>query len=276
MYYSRRRSYRSCSPSQSPSYSPTSPRYSPTSPSYSPTSPRYSPTSPRYSPTSPIYSPNSTSICLQDLNPDVIDLIYTFLPCVDLFCSSSVSKEFQQRTKKRISAMLELPHTYQWKARRYQSFPSYQEVDFLKKDLVMFVEGYGIREKKIFNQINFFLGNVLIVKDLELMVDRADSCWDVPPSCVTTLNNVYLTIDQMLRKKDGVCYVCDMTGVIAPNARRLGQSLCVKCQVAMKTTTHPYQIMFREKHRSKSNVYLTFEQFTNNPADLVFTVVKSK
>ena len=259
----------------SPSYSPTSPSYSPTSPSYSPTSPSYSPTSPSYSPTSPSYSPRQSSfhldssfVTFQDLNPDVIGLVYTYLSCVDLFRSSPVSKAFRQHAKERFNTILPI-----------ETFPRtsffHKELSFVEKNLIMFVQGYDVREKNTLKQINFFLGNTFIVKEKELMLMEAN--WTYR-SCVTTLNNVFLTIDRMLRswKKDARCYNCNETKVIAPNARRFGQSLCFECQGLMKAKSKPVRIMFRKQNRTLSNVFLTFRKQNNPSADYVFTVVKSK
>lgn len=231
-------------------------------------------TSPSYSPTSPSYSPRQSSFHLDSssvtLNPDVIGLVYTYLSCVDLFRSSPVSKAFRQHAKERFNTILPL-ETYT--SPRTSSF--HMEQSFLEKNLIMFVQGYDVREKNTLKQINFFLGNTFIVKEKDLMLIEAN--W-THRSCVTTLNNVFLTIDRMLRswKKDARCYNCNETKVIAPNARRFGQSLCFECQGLMKAKSKPVRIMFRKQNRTLSNVFLTFRKQNNPSADLMFTVVKSK
>ena len=209
--------------------------------------------------------PTSPSVTFQDLNPDVIGLVYTYLSCVDLFRSSPVSKAFRQHAKERFNTILPI-----------ETFPrTYKELSFVEKNLIMFVQGYDVRQKNTLKQINFFLGNTFIVKEKELMLMEAN--WTYR-SCVTTLNNVFLTIDRMLRswKKDARCYNCNETKVIAPNARRFGQSLCFECQGLMKAKSKPVRIMFRKQNRTLSNVFLTFRKQNNPSADYVFTVVKSK
>lgn len=166
--------------------------------------------------------------------------------------------------KERISEIL-VRRDFDFTLKNPEPFSLYKEGDFLKNDLIMFVQGYDVSEKNTISKIKFFLGNTLIVKDQPEMFLEAH--WKFK-SCVTTLPNVYLTIDNLFRswKQERLCYNCRKIRTISSNASRLGQSLCVLCVWCMGGRCEHFWF----QNRSLSNVFLTFREFYNVPADLDF------